>query len=235
MAGNNYAFQGMKESMARAMKKDAEMSKKVSIEICSFLKGRTTTDAKRILGRVITKKQAVPYKRFTDGVGHRKGAGIAAGRYPEKAAQIFIDLIESVEANAQAKGLASNLKIIHLATQKPSIAQHYGRHRGQFKRAHVEIVVQEMEKDVKSKEVKVKKTEEKKVDEKKTDAPKQEVATQDNNSEVKEEVKKTAAPKPQRGSGTVQRELNSGTKVSGKVTEKKVAPKKTEKSEEDKQ
>jgi large subunit ribosomal protein L22 len=223
MAGNNYAFQGMKESMARAMKKDAEMSKKVSIEICSFLRGKTTTEAKRILGRVLAKKQAVPYKRFTDGVGHRKGAGIAAGRYPQKASQIFIDLIESVEANAQAKGLSSNLKIIHLATQKPSISQHYGRHRGQFKRAHVEIVVQEMEKDAKAKDTKQKKSAS--IVESKTEAAKQEVK-ETKKEEVQEERRETAnaeetkkqAPKTQKAPGT-------------KVTEKKSA----KKSAEDKQ
>jgi large subunit ribosomal protein L22 len=148
MTHAKYAFQGMKESMAKAMKRDVELSLKVAIEMSSFLKGRTTAEAKTILGRVLEMKQAVPFKRFKNGVGHRAGTGIAAGRYPQKGSAIFIELIESVEANAQAKGLSSNLKIIHIAPQKSSGAFHSGRQgRRKFKRSHLEIVVQENEKD----------------------------------------------------------------------------------------
>ncbi|MFA6073528.1 MAG: 50S ribosomal protein L22 [Candidatus Woesearchaeota archaeon] len=156
MANSKYALQGMTESMARAMKKEAELSLKVAIEMSAFLKGRSTSEAKAILSRVLKKTQAIPYKKFNDGVGHRKGAGIAAGRYPQKGAQIFIDLIESVEANAQAKGLSSNLKIIHLAPQKTSSGFHSGRlRRRKFKRVHVEIAVQEVDKETKKKTEKV--------------------------------------------------------------------------------
>jgi large subunit ribosomal protein L22 len=152
MANSKYAFQGMKENMARAMKKDVELSLKVAIEMSNFLKGRSTTQAKTILGRVLDMTQAIPYKKYVDGVGHRKGAGITSGRYPQKGSQIFIELIESAEANAQAKGLSADLKIIHLAPQKSAGAYHYGRlRRRKFKRCHVEIVLVEMEKESKSK------------------------------------------------------------------------------------
>lgn len=157
MANTKYAFQGMKENMAKAMKKDVESSMKVAIEISSFIKGRTTEEAKKILGRVLEMKQAIPYRKFNDGVGHRKGAGIAAGRFPQKASSIFIELIESAEANAQTKGLSSNLKIIHLAPQKSSGAYHYGRlRRRKFKRVHLEIVVEEIDKESTDKSKKVK-------------------------------------------------------------------------------
>lgn len=151
MADAKYAFQGMTDSMARAMKRDAEISMKVALEMAAFLKGKKTSQAKTILGRVLAKKQAVPFKRFNDGVGHRPGAGITAGRYPQKGSEIFIALIESAEKNAQAKGLSSDLKIIHLAPQKATGGYHYGRQRRRkFKRAHLEIVIAEMEKDAKT-------------------------------------------------------------------------------------
>lgn len=157
MADPKYSFQGMKEGMAKAMKRDAEVSMKVALEMSSFLKGRKTSEAKKILQRVLSMTQAIPFKRFTDGVGHRKGAGIAAGRFPQKASVIFTELIESAEANAQAKGLSSELKIIHLAPQKASGAYHYGRlRRRKFKRAHLEIVIQELEKESAPKEKKEK-------------------------------------------------------------------------------
>lgn len=142
-----YAFKEMKENMARALFRDLDISTKASIETANFLRGRTTEEAKKILNRVIAKKQAIPFKRFTDGVGHRAGAGLAAGRFPLKACKQFIAIIEAAEANAQAKGLSSNLKIVHLAAQKGTNQYHAGRQRRRmFKRTHLEIVVEEQEK-----------------------------------------------------------------------------------------
>lgn len=201
MADAKYAFQGMKESMAKAMKRDAELSMKVALEMAAFLRGKKTSEAKKILERVLSKKQAIPFKRFNDGVGHRKGAGIAAGRYPEKGAEIFTDLISSAEANAQAKGLSSDLKIIHLAPQKASGAYHYGRQRRRkFKRVHLEIVVQEAE----TKEVKEKHAEKKDKKEQKPQHPaehKHEEQTEEVKEikkELKESKEQSHAEKPKR-------------------------------------
>ena len=142
-----YAFKEMKENMARALFRDLDISTKVSIETANFLRGKSTEEAKKILNRVTKKKQAIPFKRFTDGVGHRAGAGLASGRFPLKASKQFIAIIEAVEANAQAKGLSSNLKIVHLAAQKGTNQYHAGRQRRRmFKRTHLEIVVEEQEK-----------------------------------------------------------------------------------------
>jgi large subunit ribosomal protein L22 len=199
MADAKYAFQGMTESMARAMKRDAEVSLKVALEMASFLKGKKTSEAKIILERVLKKTQAIPFKRFTDGVGHRPGAGITAGRYPQKGSEIFIELIKSAEANAQAKGLSTELKIIHLSPQKASGAYHYGRlRRRKFKRANLEIVIQEIAKE--TKEVK----KEKKAKVAKTEAPKTEVPKTEKITEEKapekEENKETQSQteKPKR-------------------------------------
>jgi len=144
---NKYAFEDMKENMARAMMKDLDISTKVAIEVANFIRGRSVENAKMVLNRVLEYKQAVPYKRFPNGVGHRSGKGMAAGRYPQKASQYFIDLIEQAEANAQTKGLSSDLKIVHLAAQGAAKQWHYGRQRRrEMKRTHIEIVVEEQEK-----------------------------------------------------------------------------------------
>jgi len=147
-----YALQEFKENMARAISKDVEISTKTSLEIAAFIRGKSTKKAKQILERVLTMKQAIPYKRFTDGVGHRKGAGIAQGRFPQKASEQFIKIINQVEANAQAKGLSDDLKIVHLVVNKSSNTFHQGRQRRRkFKRTHLEIAVQEMAKEQKAK------------------------------------------------------------------------------------
>ncbi|MCF7871812.1 50S ribosomal protein L22 [Candidatus Woesearchaeota archaeon] len=143
---NKYAYKELKENMARALVKDASISTKTSIEMAKFLKGKTTEKAKTILNRVLEKKTAIPFTRFTNGLGHRAGSGIGTGRFPQKATEEFLDLIKSVEANAQAKGLSTNLKIIHLLANKASNQFHYGRQRRRkYKRTHLELVVEEQE------------------------------------------------------------------------------------------
>lgn len=180
-----YAFQGLKENMAKAISKDLGISTKVSIEIANFIRGKTTGEAKTILNRVLRKKQPIPFKRFTDGVGHRKGANIAAGRFPEKASEAFLAIIKQCEANAQAKGLSSELRIVHLVAQKGTNMFRHGRQRRRkYKRTHLEIVLEEME---------PKKAEKKTAKEpvkKQTEKPSAKEET------VKKETKKDVKPEP---------------------------------------
>jgi len=184
--------------MAKAITKDAGISTKVSIEIANFLRGKTTKEAKTILEQVLKKKQAIPFKKFTNGLGHRKGKGIAAGRYPEKATESFLKLIKQCEANAQAKGLSDDLKIIHLVAQKGTNTFHQGRQRRRrYKRTHLEIVLEEQESEKKTKKTESKETKEtKETKEVKEVKPKTETKekTTEKTTE-KKTVKKTEAQK----------------------------------------
>ena len=189
---NKYAFQGLKENMAKALVKDAEISAKASQEIASFIRGKTTEKAKSILNRVLEMKQAIPFRKYTDGVGHRAGANIGPGRFPQKAAKEFLKLIEAAEANAQAKGLSTDLKIVSLIANKGSNQFHYGRQsRRKYKRTHLEIVVEELEQKAEKKSTKkaVKKTPAKKAEAKPT--PKKAEETK----ETKKEEKPVETPK----------------------------------------
>lgn len=190
---NKYAFQGMKENMARARAKDVEISTKVAIETANFLRGKTTEKAKNILDRVLNMKQAIPFKRFTDGVGHRKGAGIGSGRFPQKASTEFKRLIEEAEANAQAKGLSTELKITSIVANKGSNQFHSGRlSRRQYKRTHLEIIVEEMEAEKKPTKKVEKKATAKSSQKSESQAPKKPVA-----KEIKKEEPKPIEKKPE--------------------------------------
>ena len=145
MAKYPYAFQGFNnETMARAMGRDLPISPKVAIEICNALRGKSTAAAKQFMQDVLEMKRPVPYKRFMNGIGHRRGA-CASGRYPQKASANILNLIESAEKNAQQKGInTSQLRIVHLCANRAPSPMHSGRIRGiSMKRAHVEIVVAE--------------------------------------------------------------------------------------------
>src|SRR3990167_1096966 len=143
--GKNYSFSSYsKDNMARAVGKSLPISFKQSIELCNFIRNRDVGYAKNVLNKVIEKKKAVPFRRFNDNMGHKKG--IAAGRYPGKASKEILDLISLVEANAQFKGLnSSNLVISHINANKAATVMHYGRKRSRkAKRTNIEIVVKDM-------------------------------------------------------------------------------------------
>lgn len=142
--GQNYSFKNYnKENMARANGSSIPVSFKHSIEICNVIRGKNVNYAKNVLSEVIKEKQAIPFKRFSGDVGHKKG--IAAGRYPKKASKEILDMINLVEANAQFKGLnTSRLVITHINANKASSVTRFGRKRGRkAKRTNIEIVVQE--------------------------------------------------------------------------------------------
>jgi large subunit ribosomal protein L22 len=142
MADYKYAYNGPEEGTAKAVLRGFAISTKTSIEMSKYLKGKSTKAAKAILERIIKQEEALPFTRFTNGLGHKKG--MSAGRYPEKASKAFLQLIASAEANAHQAGLGDELKIIHLLAHQASRSYHYGRQRRrQTKASHVEIVVKE--------------------------------------------------------------------------------------------
>ena len=145
MAKYNYSRKiEAEENIARAVGVALPISTKQSIEICNFIRQISLGKAKQRLIDVMNKKVAVPFKKFNDNIGHKKGK-VAAGRYPEKSCSQILKLLESVEANAQFKGLnTSNLVITHICAQKAARPWHYGRQRRRkMKRTNIEIMVEE--------------------------------------------------------------------------------------------
>jgi len=131
------------EHLASAKAQNIPVSTKHSVEISRHLRYKKTTFAKSFLEDVIRLRKAVPFYRFDQDLGHK--AGMAAGRFPQKAAKEFLRLVKSVEANAQSKGLNSSaLKITKILANKASIPLTGGRHRRGTKRTHLEIEVREI-------------------------------------------------------------------------------------------
>lgn len=145
MAKTNYSIQTIAENTAKAYGKSLPISLKTSINIANKIRGMSAQKALAYLKRVTELKQAVPFTRFTDGVGHRKG-NMASGRFPIKAAKEIGNILASAVTNAANKGLAEELKIIHITANKAATQFHMGRQRRRaMKQTHIEIVVQEDE------------------------------------------------------------------------------------------
>ncbi|MDO9097049.1 MAG: 50S ribosomal protein L22 [Candidatus Methanoperedens sp.] len=124
----NYSIEPQPEKTSKAMGKELHISKKHAHEIASAITGMKVNTARGFLEDVTALKQAVPYKRFTRNIPHRKG--MCTGRYPQKAAKEFLRVLKNAESNATYKGLDSeNLKITHVATKTGHT------YMGQFKRA----------------------------------------------------------------------------------------------------
>ena len=149
---------------AKASGRDLPISIRASVEICKFIRFKPLERAKQILNDAIGMKKPIPFNQFTDGAGHK--AGMRGGKFPIKACSHILRVLESAESNAHNKGLAKDLKIIHVVPQKGSKAYHYGRQsRRRYKRTHIEVVLGEYKKEEikpKQKKMETKKTEDKK-------------------------------------------------------------------------
>lgn len=147
-----YSVQGLDpDKTALASGRDLRIKPKTAREVCHALKGMKLEKAKDYLKDVIQLKRPIPYRRYRRKVPHRKGAqGFDAGRFPEKAAGEILKILESVEANAEFKGLyADRLKIIHIAAHRARVIRKYiprafGRASPYFKHlTHIEVAVEE--------------------------------------------------------------------------------------------
>jgi len=108
------------KDIARGRVNEAPISPKHAIEIAGFIKGMNLDDAASYLNDVVALKKPIPFKRFNRNVPHRKGlVGWDAGRFPKKASQVYIRLINSVRKNAEYDGLElTQLRIIHVSANR---------------------------------------------------------------------------------------------------------------------
>jgi len=139
------------ETTARALGKELAISPRHSIEICRAIKGMPLDKAIDFLEDVVEHKKAVPYKRHVHGVPHRKGEGMASGRYPEKASKAIKDVLEQARNNAEFKEITGSLRIIQASASRGRAWKSW------FQRAHgsstpkvretvnIEIIVEEFE------------------------------------------------------------------------------------------
>lgn len=137
---------------AIASGRDLRISPKAAREICNYIRGMNLQKAKEVLREVIELRRAIPYRRHKKKIPHRKGLqGFYAGRYPVKAAEAILKVLEAVEANAEFKGLYTDrLRIVHIAAQRGPVIKKYiprafGRSSPYFERlTHIEVAVEEV-------------------------------------------------------------------------------------------
>lgn len=117
------------ETTARAIGRELPISPKKAVELCRAIRGKTVEDAKEYLGRVITKEQPVPMRRYKTMIAHKSGVGPA--RYPVKVARHFLKVLQSAEENAGYKGLEVDSMRIRIAAAHKGVTT-----KGYMPRAH---------------------------------------------------------------------------------------------------
>ncbi len=136
-----------KEHIATARGTNLGISTKFAMEVARFVRGKSLVKAKKDLQAVLLQKVAVPFKRYNQDLGHKKGAS-GPGRYPLKTVKEILALLESAEANADNKGINKELLYVqNVIANKGSTQVRAGRKRARHaKRTHVQVILAEEEK-----------------------------------------------------------------------------------------
>ena len=102
----------------KASLREIDVSPKWSREVCRAIVGLTIPEAKKLMEDVIAMKRMIPYRRYRKNRAHHAETK-GAGGYPVKVAKHMLKLLESLEANADFKGLdPDEVVIIHAAAHK---------------------------------------------------------------------------------------------------------------------
>ncbi|KAL7672259.1 hypothetical protein ACOME3_007150 [Neoechinorhynchus agilis] len=126
---------------------------KNTVETARAIKKMSLVRAKRYLNNVLEKKEIVPFKHFTGGIGRKAQAkqfNWSQGRWPAKSAKFLLDLLQNAESNAEFKGLdVDRLHVEHvLVNPAPKMRRRMYRAHGRinpFKSSpsHIELILVE--------------------------------------------------------------------------------------------
>ena len=152
MPNFKYAFQNYdKTKHVRSALREKTISHKHAREIAVAIKGMKIEKARDYLQDVVKLKRAVAFRRYHNEVGHKSDTGVMSGRYPQKAANEFLKLLDNLESNAEYRGMdLDRLRIVNATVHKGrKIERFIPRAMGRATPkidilTHVELVAQEI-------------------------------------------------------------------------------------------
>jgi len=140
---------------AKVVKKDVaiangfslRISPKQSIYVCRVIMGKSPEAAVKRLEDVISEKRIIPMAGLE--VGHKKGKGLAGGRFPKNACKAIIEIVKQAGANAVVNGIENPVISIAKADRAAAPLKKGGR---KAKRAHIHIEMRERKSKIEKKE-----------------------------------------------------------------------------------
>ena len=129
-----------KKDVAIANGFSLKISPKQSIYICRIIRGKSPENAIKRLQAVIDERRPVPMAGLE--VGHKKGRGLAGGKFPKNACKAIMEIVKQVKANSVVAGIEN--PVISIAKSDRASAP-YRKAGRKAKRAHVHIEVRNRE------------------------------------------------------------------------------------------
>ena len=127
-----------KKDVAIANGYSLKISPKQSIYVCRIIRGKSPEAAVARLQAVLDERRPVPMAGLE--VGHKKGKGLAGGKFPKNACKAIMEIVKQVGANAVVVGIDN--PIISIAKSDRASAP-YRRAGRKAKRAHIHIEARE--------------------------------------------------------------------------------------------
>ena len=138
----------VKKDKAIVNGKSLGISKKHSMAICDYIRGKEIEEMMIELMKVVNLKKAIPMKGE---IPHRKGK-IMSGRYPVNASKVFIKLLRTLNANCSVNGLENPRIVVAIANDASRPFKRGGSMR--FKRTNVYLEAREKVKKIEESEEK---------------------------------------------------------------------------------
>jgi large subunit ribosomal protein L17e len=149
-----------KEKAAHARGSHLRIHYKHCREIAHAINGMQLAKAKDYLEKVLQFKAAIPFTKYTGGIGRHamaKAYKVPGDKvsWPQKATRTFLDLLTNIGSNASAKGLdVEKVKITHAnVNQAPKMRRRTYRAHGRINAymsspAHINIIGEETSDEV---------------------------------------------------------------------------------------
>ncbi len=128
----------IKRDVAIANGFDLKISPKQSKYVCRVIRGKNPEAAIKRLQDVISEKRIIPMAGLE--VGHRKGAGLAGGRFPKNACKAIIEIIKQAYANSVVAEIENPVVAIARSNRAAAPYKKGGR---RAKRAHIYIEIRD--------------------------------------------------------------------------------------------
>lgn len=127
-----------KKDVAIANGFSLKISPKQSKFVCRVIRGKTPEAAVARLQAVIDEKRPVPMAGLE--VGHKKGKGLAGGKFPKNACKGIMEIVKQAGANAVVAGIESPVITLARADRASAPFRRAGR---KAKRTHLLIEVRD--------------------------------------------------------------------------------------------
>jgi len=129
-----------KKDVAVARGVGLRVSPKQCIYVCKIVRGKSPDAAVARLQDVIDERRAVPMAGLE--VGHKKGRGMAGGRFPKNVCKAVMDVVKQAAANAIVAGIDEPVIVVAKSDRAAAPFRRGGR---KAKRCHIYIEIRNKE------------------------------------------------------------------------------------------